>query len=53
MKVPGSAEVLVHIDAISICATDFEIIDHGPPAGSRAACPSTRASRQATSTWAR
>ena len=32
MKVPGSAEVLVHIDAISICATDFEIIDHGPPA---------------------
>ena len=32
MKVPGPAEVLVHIDAISICATDFEIIDHGPPA---------------------
>ena len=32
MMVPGPAEVLVHIDAISICATDFEIIDHGPPA---------------------
>ena len=32
MKVPGPGEVLVHIDAISICATDFEIIGHGPPA---------------------
>ena len=32
MKVPGPAEVLVHIDAISVCATDFEIIVHGPPA---------------------
>ncbi|HQT78420.1 MAG: alcohol dehydrogenase [Rhodospirillales bacterium 20-64-7] len=30
--VPGRAEVLVRIDAVAICATDLEIIDHGPPA---------------------
>ncbi|HYZ25852.1 MAG TPA: alcohol dehydrogenase catalytic domain-containing protein, partial [Geminicoccaceae bacterium] len=29
---PGSAEVLVRIDAVAICATDLEIISHGPPA---------------------
>lgn len=29
---PGRAEVLVRIDAIAICATDLEIIRHGPPA---------------------
>ena len=29
---PGKAEVLVRIDAISVCATDLEIISHGPPA---------------------
>ncbi len=29
---PGRAEVLVRIDAISICATDIEIIKHGLPA---------------------
>ncbi len=29
---PGRAEVLVRIDAISVCATDLEIISHGPPA---------------------
>ena len=29
---PGAAEVLVRIDAISVCATDLEIISHGPPA---------------------
>ena len=29
---PGKAEVLVRIDAIAICATDLEIIFHGPPA---------------------
>jgi len=28
---PGPAEVLVRVDACAICATDFEIIDHGPP----------------------
>src|SRR5271163_2608261 len=30
--VPGRAEVLVRIDAVAICATDLEIIHHGPPA---------------------
>jgi L-iditol 2-dehydrogenase len=29
---PGSAEVLVRIDAIAVCATDIEIIKHGLPA---------------------
>lgn len=29
---PKSAEVLVRIDAVAICATDLEIIHHGPPA---------------------
>jgi len=29
---PGQAEVLVRIDAIAVCATDLEIIQHGPPA---------------------
>jgi L-iditol 2-dehydrogenase len=29
---PGRAEVLVRIDAVSICATDLEIIQHGTPA---------------------
>jgi L-iditol 2-dehydrogenase len=29
---PGSAEVLVRIDAIAVCATDLEIIHKGPPA---------------------
>jgi L-iditol 2-dehydrogenase len=29
---PGKAEVLVRIDAVAICATDLEIIYHGPPA---------------------
>ena len=27
---PASAEVLVRIDAVAICATDLEIIYHGP-----------------------
>jgi L-iditol 2-dehydrogenase len=30
--VPRRAEVLVRIDAVAICATDLEIIRHGPPA---------------------
>ena len=30
--VPNRAEVLVRIDAVAICATDLEIIYHGPPA---------------------
>jgi L-iditol 2-dehydrogenase len=29
---PKKAEVLLRIDAVAICATDFEIISHGPPA---------------------
>jgi L-iditol 2-dehydrogenase len=29
---PNKAEVLVRIDAVAICATDLEIISHGPPA---------------------
>src|SRR5947209_3546597 len=29
---PGSAEVLVRVDAIAVCATDIEILKHGVPA---------------------
>ncbi len=29
---PGPAEVLVRVDAIAVCATDLEVIYHGPPA---------------------
>ena len=29
---PGTAEVLVRVDATAICATDLEVISHGPPA---------------------
>jgi L-iditol 2-dehydrogenase len=32
VPVPARAEVLVRIDAVAICATDLEIIHHGPPA---------------------
>lgn len=32
VPVPSRAEVLVRIDAVAICATDLEIIRHGPPA---------------------
>jgi L-iditol 2-dehydrogenase len=32
IPMPRRAEVLVRIDAVAICATDLEIIDHGPPA---------------------
>ncbi len=32
VPVPQRAEVLVRIDAVAICATDLEIIRHGPPA---------------------
>src|SRR6201998_1560350 len=37
--VPGRAEVLVRIDAVAICATDLEIIHHGPPALIEGAMP--------------
>ena len=29
---PDKAEVLVKIDAVAICATDLDVISHGPPA---------------------
>ena len=29
---PGPAEVLVRVDATAICATDLDVIGHGPPA---------------------
>jgi L-iditol 2-dehydrogenase len=32
VPVPQRAEVLVRIDGVAICATDLEIIAHGPPA---------------------
>src|SRR5438874_790715 len=32
VPVPKRAEVVVRIDAVAICATDLEIIDHGSPA---------------------
>jgi L-iditol 2-dehydrogenase len=37
--VPGRAEVLVRIDAVAICATDLEIIHHGPPASIHGGMP--------------
>lgn len=32
IPMPDRAEVLVRIDAVAVCATDLEIIYHGPPA---------------------
>ena len=32
VPIPGPAAVLVRIDAVAICATDLEIIQHGSPA---------------------
>src|SRR3984893_3581320 len=32
VPIPRRAEVLVRIDAVAICATDLEVIAHGPPA---------------------
>jgi 2-desacetyl-2-hydroxyethyl bacteriochlorophyllide A dehydrogenase len=32
VPVPTRAEVLVRIDAVAICATDLDVIAHGPPA---------------------
>ena len=39
VPVPKRAEVLVRIDAVAICATDLEIIDHGPPASIQGGMP--------------
>jgi L-iditol 2-dehydrogenase len=36
---PGHAEVLLRIDAVAICATDLEVIDHGSPALIQGAMP--------------
>lgn len=39
VPVPKKAEVLVRIDAVAICATDLEIINHGPPAQIQGGAP--------------
>ena len=39
VPVPRRAEVLVRIDAVAICATDLEIIWHGPPASIQGGMP--------------
>ena len=39
VPVPKRAEVLVRIDAVAICATDLEVISHGPPAMIRGGDP--------------
>ena len=39
VPVPVRAEVLVRIDAVAICATDLEVIAHGPPALIRGGLP--------------
>jgi len=39
VPVPRRAEVLVRIDAVAICATDLEIIYHGPPASIQGGLP--------------
>ncbi|HEU6442966.1 MAG TPA: zinc-binding dehydrogenase, partial [Microvirga sp.] len=39
VPVPKKAEVLVRIDAVAICATDLEIISHGPPAQIQGGAP--------------
>ena len=39
VPVPAKAEVLVRIDAVAICATDLEIIYHGPPAEIQGGAP--------------
>ena len=32
VEMPSKAEVLIRIDAVAICATDLDVISHGPPA---------------------
>jgi L-iditol 2-dehydrogenase len=39
VPIPGRAEVLIRIDAVAICATDLEIIWHGPPASIQGGMP--------------
>jgi 2-desacetyl-2-hydroxyethyl bacteriochlorophyllide A dehydrogenase len=42
VPVPRRAEVLVRIDAVAICATDLEVIAHGPPAKIQGGLPFNR-----------
>ena len=42
VPVPGKAEVLVRIDAVAICATDLDVIAHGPPAMIQGGLPFNR-----------
>jgi L-iditol 2-dehydrogenase len=39
VPIPRRAEVLIRIDAVAICATDLEIIWHGPPASIQGGMP--------------
>ena len=39
VPIPGKPEVLVRIDAVAICATDLDVIAHGPPALIRGGLP--------------
>ena len=32
VSLPNKSEVLIRIDAVAICATDLDVISHGPPA---------------------
>ena len=32
VPLPNKSEVLLRIDAVAICATDLDVISHGPPA---------------------
>src|SRR6202047_184927 len=43
VPMPGRAEVLLRIDAVAICATDLEIIHHGPPASIGGGLPLNKA----------
>ena len=52
IPMPGRAEVLVRIDAVAICATDLEIIRHGPPAMIHGGEPFNKNFTPATNTWA-
>jgi len=42
VAVPKRAEVLVRIDAVAICATDLDVIAHGPPAMVQGGLPFNR-----------
>ena len=48
---PGKAEVLVRIDAVAICATDLDVISHGPPALIEGGLPFNKNFTPDTSTW--